>query len=61
LGADVNSSIFEFKPLTGALIGKKSFIPFWDNRCTMRYACNDYQRYSCAMSRITIAGQINNE
>ncbi len=56
LGADVDSSFFEVRSLTGTLVGKKSFITFWDNRCTMQYACNDYQRHPRAMSGITIAG-----
>jgi len=53
LGADVDSSIFKFKSLTGTLVGKKSSRTCWDNRRAMHYVCDDYQGHLRAMNRIT--------
>lgn len=36
---------------------QKGSLAFWDNRCTMHYACNDYQGYRREMHRITVAGE----
>lgn len=35
---------------------KKNSVAFWDNRCTMHYAMNDYYQYRRIMNRVTVAG-----
>lgn len=35
---------------------KKGSLAFWDNRCAMHYACDDYQGKRREMHRMTVAG-----
>lgn len=35
---------------------RKGSLAFWDNRCTMHYACNDYRGERREMHRITVEG-----
>jgi len=37
---------------------RKGSLAFWDNRCTLHYACNDYRGERREMHRITVEGTI---
>jgi taurine dioxygenase len=37
---------------------RKGSLAFWDNRCTLHYACNDYSGQRREMHRITLEGSV---